>query len=169
MSEEPWGQLKANKINLRVPGQEENLQQPLTKWQTSCLIYTTDLNKRTAMMFWHRETCQTRGMKQVVKNSSWFSWTQQQWDSVQSFTLRNNWIFFNPSIIVLLRLPQSELPDIIKLCVCVCLHQIPRWHINLEPWASESPSLEDEAKRFLSYITTPQVSLQTVLTSKNTP
>ncbi|XP_029704993.1 methyltransferase-like protein 24 isoform X3 [Takifugu rubripes] len=35
---------------------------------------------------------------------------------------------------------------------------IPRWHINLEPWASESRSLEDEAKRFLDYITTPQVS-----------
>ncbi|XP_038582532.1 methyltransferase-like protein 24 isoform X2 [Micropterus salmoides] len=34
----------------------------------------------------------------------------------------------------------------------------PRWHIDLEPWASESHSLEDEAKRFLNYITTPQVS-----------
>ncbi|XP_023256261.1 methyltransferase-like protein 24 isoform X1 [Seriola lalandi dorsalis] len=34
----------------------------------------------------------------------------------------------------------------------------PRWHIDLEPWASESHSLEEEAKRFLSYITTPQVS-----------
>ncbi|XP_029132980.2 probable methyltransferase-like protein 24 [Labrus bergylta] len=34
----------------------------------------------------------------------------------------------------------------------------PRWHIDLEPWASESHSLEDEAKRFLDYITTPQVS-----------
>ncbi|KAM9339722.1 putative methyltransferase-like protein 24 [Symphorus nematophorus] len=34
----------------------------------------------------------------------------------------------------------------------------PRWHIDLEPWASRSHSLEDEAKRFLSYITTPQVS-----------
>ncbi|KAG7508490.1 hypothetical protein JOB18_014454 [Solea senegalensis] len=33
----------------------------------------------------------------------------------------------------------------------------PRWHIDLEPWASESHSLEAEAKRFLSYITTPQV------------
>ncbi|XP_070782043.1 probable methyltransferase-like protein 24 isoform X1 [Enoplosus armatus] len=33
----------------------------------------------------------------------------------------------------------------------------PRWHIDLEPWASESHSLEDEAKRFLNYITTPQV------------
>ncbi|XP_017278836.1 methyltransferase-like protein 24 [Kryptolebias marmoratus] len=36
--------------------------------------------------------------------------------------------------------------------------QTPRWHIDLQPWASESQSLEDEAKRFLSYITTPQVS-----------
>lgn len=34
----------------------------------------------------------------------------------------------------------------------------PRWHIDLEPWASESQSLEDEARRFLKYITTPQVS-----------
>uniref|UniRef100_UPI0037E96987 probable methyltransferase-like protein 24 n=1 Tax=Semicossyphus pulcher TaxID=241346 RepID=UPI0037E96987 len=34
----------------------------------------------------------------------------------------------------------------------------PRWHIDLEPWASTSRSLEDEAKRFLNYITTPQVS-----------
>lgn len=34
----------------------------------------------------------------------------------------------------------------------------PRWHIDLEPWASVSHSLEDEAKRFLDYITTPQVS-----------
>nr|XP_046229854.1 probable methyltransferase-like protein 24 [Scatophagus argus] len=33
-----------------------------------------------------------------------------------------------------------------------------RWHIDLEPWASRSHSLEDEAKRFLRYITTPQVS-----------
>ncbi|XP_010733013.3 methyltransferase-like protein 24 [Larimichthys crocea] len=36
--------------------------------------------------------------------------------------------------------------------------KIPRWHIDLEPWASENHSLEDEAKRFLDYITTPQVS-----------
>lgn len=35
-----------------------------------------------------------------------------------------------------------------------------RWHIDLEPWASESHSLEDEARRFLHYITTPQVSCQ---------
>ncbi|KAM4633535.1 putative methyltransferase-like protein 24 [Polymixia lowei] len=34
----------------------------------------------------------------------------------------------------------------------------PRWHIDLEPWASENHSLEDEARRFLDYITTPQVS-----------
>ncbi|XP_038160120.1 methyltransferase-like protein 24 [Cyprinodon tularosa] len=33
-----------------------------------------------------------------------------------------------------------------------------RWHINPQPWASENHSLEDEAKRFLSYITTPQVT-----------
>ncbi|XP_045067117.1 methyltransferase-like protein 24 [Coregonus clupeaformis] len=34
----------------------------------------------------------------------------------------------------------------------------PRWHIELEPWASDSHSLEEEARRFLHYITTPQVS-----------
>ncbi|KAM7395362.1 hypothetical protein PAMA_006904 [Pampus argenteus] len=34
----------------------------------------------------------------------------------------------------------------------------PRWRIHMEPWASESHSLEDEARRFLNYITTPQVS-----------
>ncbi|XP_040016313.2 putative methyltransferase-like protein 24 [Gasterosteus aculeatus] len=34
----------------------------------------------------------------------------------------------------------------------------PRWHIDLEPWAAESHSLEEEAKRFLNYITTRQVS-----------
>ncbi|KAM8832256.1 putative methyltransferase-like protein 24 [Spinachia spinachia] len=33
-----------------------------------------------------------------------------------------------------------------------------RWHIDLEPWAGESHSLEEEAERFLNYITTPQVS-----------
>uniref|UniRef100_A0AAQ4RLD3 Methyltransferase like 24 n=2 Tax=Gasterosteus aculeatus TaxID=69293 RepID=A0AAQ4RLD3_GASAC len=37
-------------------------------------------------------------------------------------------------------------------------HQTPRWHIDLEPWAAESHSLEEEAKRFLNYITTRQVS-----------
>uniref|UniRef100_A0A3Q4BLE4 Methyltransferase domain-containing protein n=1 Tax=Mola mola TaxID=94237 RepID=A0A3Q4BLE4_MOLML len=47
------------------------------------------------------------------------------------------------------------------ICVCVCVPlQIPRWRIDLEPWASESHSLEDEAKRFLGYITTPQVTAQ---------
>nr|XP_046148119.1 probable methyltransferase-like protein 24 [Oncorhynchus gorbuscha] len=34
----------------------------------------------------------------------------------------------------------------------------PRWHIELEPWASDNHSLEEEARRFLHYITTPQVS-----------
>lgn len=33
-----------------------------------------------------------------------------------------------------------------------------RWHIDMEPWASERHSLEDEARRFLKYITTTQVS-----------
>lgn len=34
----------------------------------------------------------------------------------------------------------------------------PRWHIELEPWASDSHSLEEEARRFLHYITIPQMS-----------
>lgn len=46
-----------------------------------------------------------------------------------------------------------------RCCPPLQLHRkTPRWHIDLEPWASESQSLEDEAKRFLSYITTQQVS-----------
>ncbi|XP_054618593.1 probable methyltransferase-like protein 24 [Dunckerocampus dactyliophorus] len=36
----------------------------------------------------------------------------------------------------------------------------PRWHIALQPWASHTHSLEDEAKRFLDYITTPQLSCE---------
>ncbi|XP_068198357.1 probable methyltransferase-like protein 24 [Antennarius striatus] len=42
----------------------------------------------------------------------------------------------------------------------------PRWHIDLAPWASDSHSLEDEARRFLSYITTPQVSCSSVVGNK---
>ncbi|XP_077408628.1 putative methyltransferase-like protein 24 [Vanacampus margaritifer] len=33
-----------------------------------------------------------------------------------------------------------------------------RWRIRMQPWAAQSPSLEEEAKRFLHYITTPQVT-----------
>ncbi|XP_041831964.1 methyltransferase-like protein 24 [Melanotaenia boesemani] len=54
--------------------------------------------------------------------------------------------------------------DPLQLC-CPPLHlqrKTPRWHIDLQPWASENHSLEDEAKRFLSYITTPQVSCASV-------
>lgn len=43
---------------------------------------------------------------------------------------------------------------------CLPLHprrKSPRWHIDLEPWANDGHSLEDEARRFLTYITTPQV------------
>ncbi|XP_019729348.1 methyltransferase-like protein 24 [Hippocampus comes] len=36
--------------------------------------------------------------------------------------------------------------------------KVHRWHIKLQPWAKQSHSLEDEAKRFLQYITRPQVS-----------
>ncbi|XP_017568493.1 methyltransferase-like protein 24 [Pygocentrus nattereri] len=35
-----------------------------------------------------------------------------------------------------------------------------RWKIELEPWASERHNLEDEALRFIKYITTPQVSCE---------
>ncbi|XP_056150686.1 probable methyltransferase-like protein 24 [Lampris incognitus] len=44
-------------------------------------------------------------------------------------------------------------------CPPLRLHRkSPRWHIDLEAWASDSHSLEEEARRFLSYITTPQMS-----------
>ncbi|XP_014328193.1 methyltransferase-like protein 24 [Xiphophorus maculatus] len=43
-----------------------------------------------------------------------------------------------------------------------------RWHISLQPWASEHHSLEDEAKRFLSYITTPQVTCASVVNNDAT-
>lgn len=43
-----------------------------------------------------------------------------------------------------------------------------RWHINLQPWASEPHSLEDEAKRFLSYITTPQVTCASIVDNEAT-
>lgn len=49
--------------------------------------------------------------------------------------------------------------DLLPLC-CPLLRlrrKTPRWHIDLQPWAGKNHSLEDEAKRFLSYITTPQV------------
>ena len=46
--------------------------------------------------------------------------------------------------------------DAVWLCPC-SFSQSARWHIELEPWASDSHSLEEEAQRFLSYITTPQV------------
>ncbi|KAG9347621.1 hypothetical protein JZ751_005192 [Albula glossodonta] len=35
---------------------------------------------------------------------------------------------------------------------------VPRWHIDLQPWATPSHTLEDEAIRFLNYIKTPHVS-----------
>ncbi|XP_030411979.1 methyltransferase-like protein 24 isoform X2 [Gopherus evgoodei] len=35
-----------------------------------------------------------------------------------------------------------------------------RWHVDLQPWASPTPSLNYEALRFLKYITTPQVSCE---------
>uniref|UniRef100_A0A3Q1G816 Methyltransferase like 24 n=1 Tax=Acanthochromis polyacanthus TaxID=80966 RepID=A0A3Q1G816_9TELE len=47
--------------------------------------------------------------------------------------------------------PSLGLPSISQT-----LLMTPRWHIDLQPWAGEGRSLEDEAKRFLSFITTPQ-------------
>ncbi|XP_066534056.1 probable methyltransferase-like protein 24 [Hoplias malabaricus] len=35
-----------------------------------------------------------------------------------------------------------------------------KWKIELQPWATDSHSLEDEALRFIKYITTPQVSCE---------
>lgn len=70
------------------------------------------------------------------------------------------WISFEwPTLMLVSQFSCSFYYLITCVCVCVCVPlQTPRWHIDLEPWASESHSLEDEAKRFLSYITTPQVS-----------
>ncbi|KAK7134088.1 hypothetical protein R3I94_015821 [Phoxinus phoxinus] len=38
--------------------------------------------------------------------------------------------------------------------------RIPRWKIDLEPWAAETRGLQEEARRFLRYISTPQVSCE---------
>ncbi|KFP90306.1 Methyltransferase-like 24, partial [Apaloderma vittatum] len=35
-----------------------------------------------------------------------------------------------------------------------------RWHIDLQPWASPTPSLNYEALRFLKYISTSQISCE---------
>lgn len=37
------------------------------------------------------------------------------------------------------------------------LSQGPRWHIDLQPWAGPTQSLDEEALRFLRYISTTQV------------
>ncbi|XP_053316029.1 probable methyltransferase-like protein 24 [Spea bombifrons] len=41
--------------------------------------------------------------------------------------------------------------------------KIVRWHIDMQPWASYSHSLNDEATRFLRYITTPQISCSHII------
>ncbi|XP_053566827.1 probable methyltransferase-like protein 24 [Bombina bombina] len=38
-----------------------------------------------------------------------------------------------------------------------------RWHIDLQPWASTSHSLNDEASRFLNYITKSQISCSQIV------
>uniref|UniRef100_A0A3B4A1D1 Methyltransferase domain-containing protein n=1 Tax=Periophthalmus magnuspinnatus TaxID=409849 RepID=A0A3B4A1D1_9GOBI len=61
---------------------------------------------------------------------------------------------------------KSQWPALSQIMYCINTAQrrtetnlSPRWHIDIEPWASERRSLEDEARRFLKYITTPQVSI----------
>uniref|UniRef100_A0A8C0UQQ5 Methyltransferase like 24 n=1 Tax=Cyanistes caeruleus TaxID=156563 RepID=A0A8C0UQQ5_CYACU len=47
------------------------------------------------------------------------------------------------------------------LCFLVCfVLQTVRWHIELQPWASPTPSLNYEASRFLKYISTTQISCE---------
>ncbi|MBN3315005.1 MET24 protein, partial [Atractosteus spatula] len=41
--------------------------------------------------------------------------------------------------------------------------KFPRWRIDMQPWASPSHSLKDEAIRFLNYISSPQISCGTPL------
>ncbi|KAK2846073.1 hypothetical protein Q7C36_010927 [Tachysurus vachellii] len=55
---------------------------------------------------------------------------------------------------------RKRLSDSMSTCYPTARHyrKSLRWKIKLQPWASESHSLEDEAFRFLKYITTPQVS-----------
>ncbi|KAG1941804.1 hypothetical protein F2P79_015820 [Pimephales promelas] len=38
--------------------------------------------------------------------------------------------------------------------------RIPRWKIDLAPWAAETRGVQEEARRFLRYISTPQVSCE---------
>ncbi|KAM4041192.1 putative methyltransferase-like protein 24 isoform 1-T1 [Anomaloglossus baeobatrachus] len=40
-----------------------------------------------------------------------------------------------------------------------------RWHIDLQPWADSSHSLEEEARRFLHYITNSQISCSRLMTN----
>uniref|UniRef100_A0A8C5QAW3 Methyltransferase like 24 n=1 Tax=Leptobrachium leishanense TaxID=445787 RepID=A0A8C5QAW3_9ANUR len=44
-----------------------------------------------------------------------------------------------------------------------------RWHIDLQPWASFTRSLHDEAKRFLRYITNAQISCSHLVKNGLTP
>uniref|UniRef100_A0A8C3MC32 Uncharacterized protein n=1 Tax=Geospiza parvula TaxID=87175 RepID=A0A8C3MC32_GEOPR len=46
-------------------------------------------------------------------------------------------------------------------CFLFCfVLQTVRWHIELQPWASPTPSLNYEASRFLKYISTSQISCE---------
>lgn len=43
------------------------------------------------------------------------------------------------------------------MALCILSSQVTRWHIDLQPWAGPTQSLEEEALRFLRYISTTQV------------
>lgn len=56
----------------------------------------------------------------------------------------------------------QEESDLKSTSTCCSPHKhhrpVLRWRIDLEPWANGTPALQEEAQRFLSYISTPQVS-----------
>ncbi|XP_055042253.2 probable methyltransferase-like protein 24 isoform X1 [Misgurnus anguillicaudatus] len=58
--------------------------------------------------------------------------------------------------------PTSALRDAGSTCCPPVKHlrKIHRWKIKLEPWATVKHSLEEEANRFLTYISTPKVSCE---------
>ncbi|ROL50557.1 Methyltransferase-like protein 24 [Anabarilius grahami] len=57
---------------------------------------------------------------------------------------------------------RAPLADAASTCCRPLKHhrRIPRWKIDLEPWAAETHDLQEEADRFLRYISTPQVSCE---------
>ncbi|KAK9957003.1 hypothetical protein ABG768_014701 [Culter alburnus] len=57
---------------------------------------------------------------------------------------------------------RAPLADVASTCCRPLKHhrRIRRWKIDLEPWAAETHDLQEEADRFLRYISTPQVSCE---------